>query len=135
MSAKEDEFEAILGAVALDCDFDIAILNRVCNTMLNAKAPQSQKSSNANNAKIQEMRSEVGKPKMETAVSKLNELYQKGYISKPSYSFENNSGWVCTCKVKECEHNWSNSDPKSRKSEARQIAGYWVLMDILGYKE
>ena len=50
--------------------------------MLNAKAPQSQKSSNANNAKIQEMRSEVGKPKMETAVSKLNELYQKGYTKE-----------------------------------------------------
>lgn len=133
VGAKEDLFEAILGAVALDCDFNIATLNKVCNTMLNAKAKQNQTASN--NKKIQEMRNEVGKPKMETAVSKLNELYQKGYISKPSYTFENNSGWICTCRIKECEHGWYNNTPQDRKSEARQIAAIGMLEDILGYKK
>ena len=129
VSTKEDEFEAILGAVALDCDFDIALLNRVCTTMLNAKA----KSSNSLSKKIQEMRNEVGKPKMETAVSKLNELYQKGYISKANYSFTNDSGWVCTCRVKECESYYFNKTPQDRKSEAKQIAACGMLEGILGY--
>ena len=134
--AKEDTFEAILGAVALDCNFDIATLNRVCTTMLNAKPTQTQTSSNSTSKKIQKMRTEIGKPKYETAVCKLNELYQKGYISKAKYIFENTkSGWKCTCKVQECNHNWSNSEPKSRKSEARQISAFWVLMDLLGYKD
>lgn len=134
--AKEDTFEAILGAVALDCNFDIATLNRVCTTMLNAKLTQTQTSSNSTSKKIQKMRTEIGKPKYETAVCKLNELYQKGYISKPKYIFTNtNTGWKCTCTVQECIHNWSNSDPKNRKSAARQISAYWVLMDLLGYKD
>ncbi|MBR1537173.1 MAG: hypothetical protein IJ630_09560 [Treponema sp.] len=133
--AKEDTFEAILGAVALDCNFDIATLNRVCNTMLKAKPTQIQKTSNLIDNNTKEMRAEAGKPKYETAVCKLNELYQKGYISKPKYIFTNtNTGWKCTCKVQECNHNWSNSEPKSRKSEARQISAFWVLMDLLGYE-
>ena len=136
IGTKEDTFEAILGAVALDCNFDIATLNRVCDTMLKAKPTQTQMTCNSISEKIQKMRREVGKPKYETAVCKLNELYQKGYISKAKYIFENTkSGWKCTCKVQECNHNWSNSEPKSRKSEARQISAYWVLMDLLGYKD
>jgi ribonuclease-3 len=132
VSTKEDLFEAILGAVALDCDFDIMTLYKVSNVMLNAKP----KTSNSINKKVQEMRKEVGKPKMETAVSKLNELNQKGYISKPKYIFENvNSGWKCTCKVTECEHNWTNKSPQDRKSEAKQIAAKGMLDDILGYKD
>lgn len=135
VGTKEDTFEAVLGAVALDCNFDIATLNRVCNTMLNAKLAQTQKTCNSISKKIQEMRNEVGKPKYETAVCKLNELYQKGYISKPKYIFEKtNSGWNCTCKVVGYENTWLNKSPQDKKSEAKKIAAVGMLEDILGYK-
>lgn len=134
-ATKEDTFEAILGAVALDCNFDLATLNRVCNTMLNAKPTQTQKTCNTISKSIQKMRTEVGKPKYETAVCKLNELYQKGYISKAKYVFENTkAGWKCTCKVSEYENTWLNKSPQDKKSEAKKIAAVGMLEDILGYK-
>ena len=131
---KEDLFESILGAVALDCNFDIEKMNSVCKTMLETKSVSEQKKSSKNDKKISQMRNAVGKPQQTTAVTKLNELNQKGYISKPKYGYkQSKSGWTCYCSVAEHDTRWYNSTPQNKKSEARQIAAYWLLMDLLGY--
>ena len=40
-SVNEDLFEAIVGAVAVDCDWDFKVIDKVCETMLSMDSMNS----------------------------------------------------------------------------------------------
>ena len=71
---------------------------------------------------------EVGKPDLERAVNQLQELYQKGYIGEPEYSFreshdsDGNPVWRCKCKVGGLELIFYAED--SSKKQAKKKAAY-----------
>ena len=141
---KEDLFEAIVGAVTIDCDWkqldknnigrwDIEKLKKVVSKMLNLKEalPNVVES-------IQEeysLEEEVGKPKQKISINQLNELSQKQLISAPVYDFEQDYDkqgapiWRCYCRVK---GNNQASSWMSSKKEAKQQAAYKMLCVLMG---
>ena len=78
---------------------------------------------------------EVGKLELEKSVNQLQELYQKGYIEEPIYSFterydENgNVFWDCECRVRGMKESFICSD--SSKKTAKKKAAYLVAKFFL----
>lgn len=136
-SAKEDLFEAIIGAVALATDFDKIIIGNVCKKMLELDLKTNKQT---NSQKRIEMRNLVGELDFNQARSQLYKLYQKKFIKQPKYKDEeihNEDGiplWNCTCSV-EGYGGRINSEPKRSKKEAAKIAAFGMLKVILGYKQ
>ena len=78
---------------------------------------------------------EIGEPELDRAINQLQELYQKGYIGEPWYSFEEkhdgdgNPVWRCECHVDEREtYLWGNF---SSKKQGKKKLAYDMLCDIL----
>lgn len=141
-ASKEDLFEAIIGAVALACNFNNDIIDSVCSTMLELGKSSQKKQSTEQ--RILEMRKLVGDEKTITsknAVSKLLLLNQKKFISVPKYSYNNkieydennNPLWKCSCKIEGYKYDYYCSG-KSKK-EARQRISIYILKFILGYEK
>ena len=83
----------------------------------------------------------VGEPDNKRAVNQLQELWQKGIISKPEYIFEEvgrgdsgNPTWTCTCViagVSSCdEDGWVCES----KAEAKREAAFDTLLRLVGKK-
>ena len=135
-AAKEDLFESIIGAVALACNFQNEVIDKVCNTMLELN--ETSQENNKSNKKILEMRKLVGKVDFDNAVQSLTILNQNKYIPVPKYQYSggNKNGspeWFCTCTV-DGFGGRINSSAQSKKKVARQIAALGILNIILGYK-
>lgn len=216
-SVKEDLFEAILGAVALDSDWDMDILTDVVENMIDFDAyfdsdiedsqnyvgkvqEWCQINENAlpyyqymgetdrtvgepfnnlyengsglskcqlcfernyfngygnNNAEARENCAEIfydwlnengyiknpieeaiGEPSEYESIRQLNELYQKGLISKPIYTFKHgyddygNIEWRCECLVEENGRPFYNF--ASTKKEAQRMSALETILDLLG---
>ena len=63
----------------------------------------------------------------DNAINQLQELYQKGYISEPTYDFEyvKNAGWKCTVKVESVKKE--NSITSENKKTAKKYAALGML--------
>ena len=135
-SAKEDLFEAIVGAVALASDFDKTVVGNVCKKMLELDL-QGKKQTKPK--KAVEMLNLVGKPNLNQSKSQLYKLFQKKFINEPTYIDEelhSNDGkplWKCTCKVNGYGAR-VNTDPQRNKRNAAKIAALGMLEVILGQK-
>lgn len=143
-NVKEDLFEAIVGAVALACNFQNEKIDVVCTEMLELNKQAAKNNNQNQNKKIAEMRKLVGTEKSitsENAVSKLLSLSQKNYISKPVYSYndkaeyddDGNPVWKCSCKISGYEYNYYCSG--SSKKEAKQYISVHILKFIVGYEK
>lgn len=141
-ATKEDLFEAIIGAVALACNFDNNIIKSVCGEML--ELGKSQKKQQDTDQRIKEMRNLIGAESTitaENAVSKLLQLCQKKYISAPQYSYNdkpeydnnNNPLWKCSCKIAGIKYDYYCSG--NSKKEAKQYISVHILKYILGYEK
>lgn len=135
-AAKEDLFESIIGAVALACNFQNDIIDKVCNTMLELNGTSQEK--NKFDKKVLEMQKLVGKVDFCNAVQSLTILTQNKYIPAPKYEYNGgnkngNPEWFCTCTV-DGYGGWKNSSAQSKKRVARQIAALGILKTILAYK-
>lgn len=136
-ATKEDLFEAIVGAVALACNFDNNIIKVVCGTMLELGA--TTKKQQSSNQKLDEMRKLVGTPDFNQSISQLYRLFQKGFINKPMYDpneLHDNNGiplWNCTCYV-DGYGGRKNTEPQRNKKEAMRIVAFGILQIVLGYK-
>ena len=216
VSVKEDLFEAIIGAVTLDSDWDIDILTHVVSTMIDFDAYFNNQVENSqnfvglvqewfqihegelphyryldaseltiyerhktynfgggpykcqlifndecfngfgkNNSEAREncafcfhnwledngyivspITEAIGEPDEIESIRQLNELYQKGLISKPVYEFSNDYDedscvlWKCDCYVEENER--SHYQFASTKKEAQRMAAYETLLDLIG---
>lgn len=81
----------------------------------------------------------VGMPDYDRAINQLQELWQKGLISKPEYTFhengKNSSGnpcWGCECRIKGLVYPtgyWCDFDSKA---EAKKSAAHEALMYLVG---
>lgn len=89
---------------------------------------------------IYDMRQEVGEPEFDKAVSQLNMLYQKGYITKPDYKFKNETQedgrqlWTCYCYITTYEdkedYNHRGIGKEYSKSDSKKAAAYDMLYFI-----
>lgn len=199
-SVKEDLFEAIVGAVAIDSDWDFNAIEEVVKMMLDFNAFFNKKENEVeyvqevqewsqknhselpnysfyetydgynctlylpginyrfdSNAKskagarflaakeayeyldyndlLYNMEDEVGEPDYERAINQLQELYQKGFINKPEYVFEEeqdyngNSIWVCTCYINGIDEEFTNES--SSKKESKKDSAYDMICYLL----
>lgn len=114
--AREDLFEAVLGAVALDCEWNFAILSDVVERMLLL----NEKLDNG-----------FGK---ENAVGELQTLMQRNFRLTPEYTYrEQNGGFLCTVRLFDDTVGivWSyptgfSGTGKSKKEAAAEAAGQAV---------
>lgn len=129
IKVKADLFEAILGAVAIDSDWNQDELQNVVEFML----------------QIDEFLADVdteeprpSKFQLENAVTTLKELAEKGRCSIPEYYQAEervlmNDGtlmWECTCYIR----SWAikHTGYATSKKEAKRYASYLVLCDYFG---
>ncbi len=86
-----------------------------------------------------ERRDVVGTPDFDNAINQLNILCTKGFIDEPIYDFDEdydedgNPVWTCVCSVDELDCTYSGDS--SSKKEAKKIAAYGALCDLLNYEE
>lgn len=92
-----------------------------------------------NNNLLLSLTDEVGKLVPEKAINQLQELYQKGYIGEPQYTFEelhNKDGtpiWQCVCHVKGLDQDFIMTH--SSKMGAKKRAAYCMAWLYLGNME
>lgn len=122
---KADLFEAILGAVAIDSNWDPEILENVVANMLVID-------DFFEGVDVEEKRPD--KFKLENAITTLKELGEHGSCSIPDYDepedqvyFDNKYWWACTCTVR----NWrlSKTAYGTSKKRAKRYAAYLVLCE------
>lgn len=125
---KADLFEAILGAVAVDCDWDPDTLQDVVCNMLEI------------DDFLDDVDTEEERPdkfKIENAVTTLKELAEHGRCSIPEYDLpddpiqdEDGTWWECTCSVR----TWNIKEKVYSRSKkgAKRYAAYRVLCKRYG---
>lgn len=129
IKVKADLFEAILGAVAIDSDWNQDELQNVVEFMLQI------------DDFLADVDTEEPKPskfQLENAVTTLKELAEKGRCSIPEYYQAEeqvlmNDGtlmWECTCYIR----SWAmkHTAYATSKKEAKRYAAYLVLCDFYG---
>lgn len=200
-SVKEDLFEAILGAVAVDSDYNMDEITSVVKNMIDFDAYfENEENDNyvgmlqewyqkngyglpdykysegyeeyecyltfdghqevgygsslskarkdvaenmynfllENDYIVSDYELEVGEPDEEESLRQINELYQKGLISKPEYTFTKDYDeygdtlWTCECSVDQCDYTYDYE--ASSKNEAKRIAAYQALCELMDYQ-
>lgn len=125
---KADLFEAILGAIAIDSDWDAEVLQKSTEYMLNIGRFLS-------NVDTEEQRPD--KFKEENAVTTLKELAEHGNCSIPEYVLfdrqvekDGRLWWTCDCIVR----SWGIQETvyATSKKEAKRYAAYRVLCSYYG---
>ena len=116
-SVKEDLFEAIIGAVAVDCDYDMDTITDVVKTMIDFDAYFNGEDIDDN----------------ENYVGLLQTWCQKNRYELPEYIYdEKYDGFGCTARVEldDCayeEYGEGNSKAKARMAAAQDL--YYELLD------
>lgn len=121
--AKADLFEAILGAIAIDCEWDIETLQESAKQMLDI------------DRFLQDVDTEEARPdkfKEENAINTLKELAEHGKCSIPEYYLPEEQvckngefWWKCTCYVK--SWNIEETALATSKKAAKRYAAYLIL--------
>jgi len=129
IKVKADLFEAILGAVAIDSDWNQDELQNVVEFMLQIEDFL---------ADVDTKEPRPSKFQLENAVTTLKELAEKGRCSIPEYYQAEeqvlmNDGtlmWECTCYIR----SWAmkHTAYATSKKEAKRYAAYLVLCDYFG---
>lgn len=125
---KADLFEAILGAIAIDSDWDEKLLQNSTEYMLNIDKFLA-------NIDTEEKRPD--KFKEENAVTTLKELAEHGNCSIPEYDLSDEQveqdgrlWWACTCTVR--SWNIRKTGLATSKKAAKRYAAYLVLCENYG---
>ena len=67
-------------------------------------------------------------PELESSINQLQELYQKKYIPRPEYTFEEDlNGWQCECTV----DNIDGFGKAAGKTMAKKKAAFMVLVNLM----
>ena len=110
-SVKEDLFEAIVGAVAIDSDWDVQTLEELIDVMLNVEHYLDDDFNEDENY-----------------VDIIQEWCQKKYKQLPEYNFfEYETGFVCELYLtsnSECFEGWGSSKREARMSAAIEAYEY-----------
>ena len=125
---KADLFEAILGAIAIDSDWNPDELQNSVEFMLNI------------DDFLEDVDTEEERPdkfKIENSITTLKELAEHGRCSLPQYEQSDEQvyrdgkyWWECTCYIR----SWAMSKTAyaTSKKEAKRYAAYLVLCDYYG---
>lgn len=132
IKVKADLFEAILGAVAIDSDWDQDELQNVVEFMLQIEDFL---------ADVDTDEPRPSKFQLKNAVTTLKELAEQGRCSIPEYYQAEeqvlmNDGtlmWECTCYIR----SWAmkHTAYATSKKEAKRYAAYLVLCDFYGFPD
>lgn len=127
---KADLFEAIIGAIAIDCKWDPVTLEKVVNKTLNLDAQIDT---------IIQAEWHCGFFDIDNAVTRLKELAEKEQCSHPRYNFtgpeelgyeeDGKPIWSCSCSVVNDEIGITVLVYASSKKEAKKAAAYLVLCE------
>ena len=82
------------------------------------------------------LKDEVGEPSLERAINQLQELYQRGYMTAPQYTFDmgydasGNAVFECRCRVESLSHEICTEKCSSKK-QAKKEAAYQMMLYYL----
>ena len=123
---KADLFEAIIGAIAIDCDWDSKILEQVVAQALNM------------DAKIDTMITDDPMMKcvdIDNAVTTLKEIAEAGQCTMPKYEFFSfntvSPAWHCRCRIINNKTSISRLVCAPSKKEGKKAAAYLILCEHL----
>lgn len=83
---------------------------------------------------LHEMHENISSINLENSINKLQELYQKGFIEKPTYLFEkkyDENGhltWSCECSIKGNKTFFAHSN---NKTQAKKLSSYEMLLYLI----
>lgn len=131
--AKADLFEAIIGAIAIECNWDAEILETAVNKALNIEELITAMIE----SDIKVMRFDI-----DNAISTLKEIAESGQCTMPIYDFagpdsigydrNGNPKWFCTCRIKNDKIGLTKMVYASSKKDAKKAAAYLILCEHLG---
>lgn len=134
---KADLFEAILGAIAVDSNWNPDNLENSVEVMLDIERFLVDVNEE-NEYHAEDFIPEDVTP--DEAINVLQELAQHGFCSMPEYIMsdeqvynqDGNPYWVCKCRVK----SWALEETvcASSKKEAKKISAYSIICDYMGWK-
>lgn len=130
---KADLLEAVIGAIAVESDWNGAVLEKAVVDALSIKQ------------KIDMMiQSEplITQIDLNNSVSTLKEMAEHGTCTMPDYTFagpdtigtdeDGRPKWICTCRVTDSRTGWTKSAEAVSKKAAKKAAAYLLLCDLLG---
>ena len=125
-----DLFESILGAIAIDSDWNPDVLKTAVEKTLNVEEQLSRMIDNDLKVKTFDL---------DSAVTTLKELAEQGFCQMPTYDFlhiEEYNGdktlqWGCRCSTTTDETGFVKLAIASSKKEAKKAVSYILLCDIL----
>ena len=135
IKVQADLLEAIIGAVVLDCNYDMEAIQEAVCCVLNI---------DKHLAKVEDYGDEYPeKCKLETAINSLNLLYSRGLITEPQFLFEDEQvyqdgkyWWLCVCKaIDRNKHRKIEGARLGRsKTIAQNCAAYIALCEFYDVK-
>ena len=129
---KADLLEAIIGGIAVSCNWDAAVLEQAVSQALNI-----------NTALDTMIQAECEKHDitLDNAVTRLKELAEKGHCSMPRYSFsapeylgydeEGNPRWGCSCAITDDKTGYQRGVLAASKKDAKKAVAYLLLCALL----
>lgn len=135
-SVQEDLFEAIIGAIALDSNYNLECINKILTSLFDLNAFFSELSdqptisdTNEHTSRALQIINLYGPITNDTrAVNILHELHQKGIVKYLSYDLMDlNTSWECICSVDEIIVGPVYS---SRRNLAKNTAAYLALTKL-----
>lgn len=132
-SVKEDLFEAIIGAVAIDSSWDWNAIDRCVKTMLVLPRTLTAAKHMALKKK-KPIRVAIANPNKDEAINQLETLYRRGYFALPVYEFTKKvecgrDKWNVVCSIKEYRQKFGAED--FSKTEAKKTAAFAMLKFVL----
>ena len=126
---KADLFEAIIGAIAIDCDWNSKILEQVVAQALDM------------DAKIDAMITDDPKVKyvdIDNAITTLKEIAEAGHCTMPTYDItpitypnKRQPFWYCRCRIIDSQTGRTKLVAASSKKDAKKAAAYLILCEHL----
>lgn len=130
---KADLFEAVIGAVAVECNWDSEILEAAVSKAL--KIDETIKSMIENDTKVRCF-------DIDNAITTLKEMAENGECTMPEYDFagpdsigydkHGNPKWFCTCRIINDKAGLTKLVESTSKKDAKKAAAYLILCEHLG---
>lgn len=133
-SVQEALLEAIVGAVALDCNWTLETLEHVVQHLLELDCRLAGASINKKIDRSIVIQA-IGEPTLQRAVNQLQELAQKNITEPPTYDFastvedKGDVTWSCVCRVPGIGE--SLSENAHNKASAKKLAAFEQLKCVL----
>ena len=130
---KADLFEAIIGAIAVETEWDSEILESVVSKALNIDVKINTMIENDTKVRCFDI---------DNAITTLKEMAENGQCTMPKYEFvgpdaigydsNGNPKWFCSCRIINDKIGLTKSVESTSKKDAKKAAAYLILCEHLG---